>query len=335
MHQPYRVSRRSALFGVAGALGATGGRAVAQPAASAGDWPNRSVRVLVGYPAGGANDLVARAVAQGMSEALGQSVVVENRSGAAGSIAAEAAARATPDGYTLFAMASAHALAPAIRRNLTYDPVRDFAPIALAASAPYFLVVHPSMPVTDAKALIALARRQPGTVTFASSGVGAGPHLTMELLQAVADVQFNHVPYRGDADMLVDLIAGRVQAAFSSAGPTLPHLREGRLRALGVSGERRLTAAPDVPTVAEAADLPGFAMGAWWGIVAPAGTPEAVLKRAEAAAVPTIRSAAFRERFEQMGFEPGTLSGAEFGRFITSERDRLAEIVRRAGIEPQ
>jgi tripartite-type tricarboxylate transporter receptor subunit TctC len=332
MHHPHRISRRATLLGTAGALAASMGAAAQQPA---GEWPTRSVRMLVGYPAGGANDLVARAVAQGMSDALGQPVVVENRSGAAGSIAAEAAARALPDGYTLFAMASAHVLAPAIRRNLGYDPVRDFAPIALAAAAPYFLVVHPGVPATDAKAFVALARRQPGSVSFASSGVGAGPHLTMELFQAMAGVRFTHVPYRGDADMLVDLIAGRVQAAFASAGPALPHLREGRLRPLGVSSERRLAAAPDVPTVAEAADLAGFAMGAWWGIVAPAGTPEAVLRRAEAAAVPTIRSAAFRERFAEMGFEPGAISGAEFGRFIASERERLAEIVRRAGIEPQ
>ena len=330
VHSTGTFPRRAALTGLAGAAAMT-----RRVAAQQTDWPNRGVRVLVGYPAGGANDLVARAVAQGMGEALGQPVVVENRAGGAGSIAAEAAARAAPDGYTLFSLTSAHVLAPAIRRNLAYDPVRDFAGIVLAAMAPYLLVVHRSVPATDAKGFVAWARGRPGEITYASSGVGAGPHLAMELFAAMAGIRLNHVPYRGDADMLVDLTAGRVQCAFGSVGPTLPHVRAGTLRALGVSGERPLAAAPEIPTVADAAALPGYAMAAWWSIAAPTGTPEAVLARAENAATPTIRSAGFRDRFLGMGFEAGTLGGAAFQRFVASERERLAEVVRRAGIQPE
>ncbi len=297
-------------------------------------WPSRPVRVLVGYPAGGANDIVARAVAQGMSDALGQPFAVENRAGAAGSIAAEAAARAAPDGTTLYMMSSAQVLAPALRRNLNYDPVRDFTPLALGAIGPYFLAVHSSVPATNVREFIALAARSPGSVTYASSGVGAGPHLSMELFAAMAGVQLHHIPYRGDADALIDLTAGRVQAYMSSIAAGLPHVRAGTLRALAVTSATRMAIAPDVPTVAEAA-LPGYDMAAWWGLVGPAGLPPAIAQRAEAAATQVIRSAAFRERFQAMGFTPGHVSGAEFARMIAADRERFAAIVRRAGIQPE
>lgn len=313
---------------------AAAGAALARPGLAQDAWPSRPVRVLVGYPAGGANDIVARAVAQGMQDILGQGFAVENRAGAAGSIAAEAAARAAPDGATLYMMSSAQVLAPALRRNLNYDPVRDFTPLALGAIGPYFLAVHHSVPATNLREFITLAGRSPGSVTYASSGVGAGPHLSMELLASMAGVQLHHVPYRGDADALIDLTAGRVQAYMSAIAPGLPHIRAGTLRALAVTGAARIVAAPDVPTVAEAG-LPGYDMAAWWGLVGPANLPRAIAQRAEAAAVQVIRSQAFRERFEAMGFTPGTVAGADFARLIATDRERFAEIVRRVGIQPE
>lgn len=308
--------------------------ALAMPAIAQDAWPSRPVRVLVGYPAGGANDIVARAVAQGMQEALGQPFAVENRAGAAGSIAAEAAARAAPDGTTLYMMSSAQVLAPAIRRNLNYDPVRDFTPLALGAIGPYFHAVHASVPATTIAEFIALAARTPNGVTYASSGVGAGPHLSMELFAAMANVRLHHVPYRGDADALIDLTAGRVQAYMSSIAPVLQHVRAGTLRALGVTSATRVAIAPDVPTIAEAG-LPGYEMAAWWGLVGPAGLPAPIAQRAEAVAAQVIGSASYRERFQAMGFTPGTVSGVEFARMIAADRVRFADIVRRAGIQPE
>lgn len=308
--------------------------AIASPSIAQDAWPSRPVRVLVGYPAGGANDIVARAVSQGMQEILGQPVTVENRAGGAGSIAAEHVARAAPDGTTLYMMSSAQVLAPALRRNLNYDPVRDFTPLALGAVGSYFLAVHHSVPATNVQEFIALARRSPGSVNYASSGVGAGPHLSMELLATMAGIRMNHVPYRGDADALIDLTAGRVQAYMSAIAPTLPHIRAGTLRALAVTGAARVPIAPDVPTIAESG-LAGYDMVAWWGLVGPANLPPAIAQRAEAAATQTIRSATYRQRFEALGFTPGTVAGADFARLIATDVGRLQEIVRRVGIQPE
>ena len=319
-------TRRIVLAGAAAAL--------ARPGLAQESWPSRPVRVLVGYPAGGANDIVARSVAQGMQEILGHPFTIENRAGGAGSIAAEAAARATPDGITLYMMSSAQVLAPALRRNLGYDPARDFTPIALGAIGSYFLAVHSSVPATNLREFIALAARAPGSVTYASSGVGAGPHLSMELLATMAGVQLHHVPYRGDSDALIDLTAGRVQAYMSAIAPAQQHIRAGTLRALAVTGATRVAAAPDVPTIAESG-LPGYDMVAWWGLVGPANLPPAIAQRAEAAAVQTITSAAYRQRFEAMGFTPGNVAGADFGRLIATDVRRLQEIVRRVGIQPE
>ena len=321
-----RPTRRTILAGSASLL--------AMPALAQDAWPTRAVRVLVGYPAGGANDIVARAVAQGMQQILGQPFTVENRAGGAGSIAAEAAARAAPDGGTLYMISSAQILAPALRRNLNYDPVRDFTPIALGAIGSYFLVVHSSVPAGNVQEFIALARRGANSVTYASSGVGAGPHLAMELLASVAGVQLHHIPYRGDADALIDLTAGRVQAYMSAIAPAQPHIQAGTLRPLAVTGATRAAAAPDVPTIAESG-YPGYEMGAWWGLVGPANLPPAITQRAIAAAVQTIRSPAYKARFEAMGYVPGNVSGAAFGQLIASDRQRFADMVRRIGIQPE
>jgi tripartite-type tricarboxylate transporter receptor subunit TctC len=317
---------RRTLFGlVPGAALAL--RAEAQPSA----WPNRGIRILVGYPAGGANDLVARAIAAPLSETLGQPVVVENRTGAAGAIGAEAAAKAAPDGYTLYMMSSAQVLAPSIRRNLPFDPVRDFTPVALGARSPYYLVVHSSVPARSVAELVALAKAKPGSMSYASSGVGAGPHLTMSLFMSVAGIEFDHVPYRGDADAMIDLTSGRVPVSFISVAATYPHIQSGALRALAVSSAERLPLTPEVPTVAESG-YPGFDLDAWWGLVGPADLLPAIVEKVAAAVRPILDSPAFAARFATLGVVPGKQGPAAFAELIRNDRVRFGEIVRTAKI---
>lgn len=325
---PTALTRRSLLAAAA---------AVSPLAAAAqqATFPTRTIRILVGYPAGGANDFVVRSVATPLAEALGQPAVVENRPGAAGAIAAEAVARAAPDGYTLLSLASAHVLAPSVRKSVPFDPVRDFTPIALLARSPYFLMVHPSLPVHSVAEFVALAKSKPGEIAYASSGVGAGPHLTTSLFMAVAGIKLEHVPYKGDADAMVDLLAGRVPATFLSVAPSVPHIRSGALRALAVSGSERLALMPDIPTVAESG-YPGFSMDAWWSIVGPAGVPAEVATRIVAALKPILESPALAERFMGAGVVPARpMSADAFAAMVREERTRLDQIVKTAGIEPQ
>ena len=320
-------TRRALLAG----LGAT----LATPALCQGAWPTRSIRLLVGYPAGGANDLVMRGIAAPLGDALGQPVLVENRAGAAGGIAADAAAKAAPDGYTLFSISSAHVLAPSVRRNLSWDPVRDFTPIALGARSPYFLMVHKDFPARNVAEFVAYVKsRPPGSISYASSGIGAGPHLTTSLFMHVTGIRLDHVPYRGDADALVDLTTGRVPCAFLSVAPALPHIAAGSLRALAVSGPERLSVVPEVPTVAESG-YPGFAMDAWWGICGPAGLPQPIVQRVATAMRPILDASSFAERYAAMGVVPGKLGPEAFTQLIRDDRSRFDQIVRDAGIEPQ
>jgi tripartite-type tricarboxylate transporter receptor subunit TctC len=323
------TTRRGAVLGLLAAGAASRARAQA-PA-----WPTRGIRLLVGYPAGGANDFVVRTVATPLSEALGQPIVVENRTGAAGGIAAEAAAKATPDGYTLFSLSSAHVLAPSVRKSVPFDPVKDFTPIVMLARSPYFLMVHQSVPARTVAEFVALAKSKPGELAYASSGVGAGPHLTTSLFMHVAGIRLEHVPYRGDADALIDLTSGRVPCAFLSVAPAIPHIQAGTLRALAVSGAERLSLMPDVPTVAESG-YPGFAMDAWWSIAGPAGLPPSVVSRVAAATQPILDSPATAARYLTAGVVPAKLAGPEaFAAFVRQDRVRLDEIARAAGIEPQ
>jgi tripartite-type tricarboxylate transporter receptor subunit TctC len=315
---------------VLAALGTT----LAAPALGQAAWPARGIRLLVGYPAGGANDLVMRGIAAPLSDALGQPVVVENRSGAAGGIAADAAAKAAPDGYTLFSLSSAHVLAPSVRRNLTWDPVRDFTPIALGARSPYYLMVHPSFPARSVAEFVAHVRSQPrGSISYASSGVGAGPHLTTSLFMSVTGIELEHITYRGDADALIDLTTGRVPCAFLSVAPAVPHIQAGTLRALAVSGLERLSVTPEVPTVAESG-FPGFEMDAWWGITGPAGLADAIVQKVAGAMRPILDAPAFAQRYAAIGVVPAKQGPAEFAALIRSDRVRFEQIVRTAGIQP-
>ena len=297
-------------------------------------WPSRPVKIIVGYPAGGANDIVARSVSAAMDQALNAAFVVDNRSGAAGAAGAEAAARSQPDGYTLYMMSSAQVLAPSLRKSLPYDPVRDFSAIALCARSSYVLVVHPSVPLKTVAELIAFAKSNPEKLNYASSGVGAGPHLATELFASMAGVKLTHVPYRGDTPALSDLLAGHVQMSFMSMAPAVPHVKSGALRALAVASAKRSPILPDVPTVAEAG-LPGYDVGSWWGLVAPAGTTREIIQRAESVVVAYLREPSTGARFLELGLEPGELGADAFQRYIASELEKLGGIVKRAGIQAE
>src|SRR5262245_1920232 len=303
-------------------------------ARAADAWPSRPVKVIVGYPAGGANDLVARSVSTAMERTLNVAFIVDNRSGAAGATGAEAAAKSPPDGYTLYMMSSAQVLAPSLRKILPYDPVRDFSAIALCARSSYVLAVHPSVPLKTMAELIAFAKANPEKLNYASSGVGAGPHLATELFASMANVKLTHVPYRGDTPALTDLLAGQVQMSFMSLAPAVPHVKSGALRALAVASAKRSPILPDVPTVAEAG-LPGYDVGSWWGLVAPAGTPREIIQRAESVATTYLREASTGARFLEMALEPGELGADAFQRYIASEKNKLADIVKRAGIQAE
>lgn len=297
-------------------------------------YPARPVKIIVAYPAGGANDIVARTIGQELAQDLGQPVVIENRGGAAGTIGADAAAKSAPDGYTLFMAAGAHTLAPSLHVKLPYDIVQDFQPISLAALGTYLLVVHPSVPANSVKELIELAKAKPGALNFASSGAGAPPHLAGVLFQRLAGVTLNHVPYRGDTPAITDLIGGQVQLAFLSIQPLIPQVKAGKLRALAITSGRRSPAVPDLPTVAESG-LTGYDVGTWWGLLAPAKTPRPIVDRLAAAMRKATAVPAVKERFAAGGNAAQSNSPEEFAAMIRSEVGRYRELAAAAGVKPE
>jgi tripartite-type tricarboxylate transporter receptor subunit TctC len=297
-------------------------------------YPSKPVKIIVAYPAGGANDIVARAIGQELAQDLGQAVVIENRSGAAGTIGADAAAKSPPDGYTLFMAAGAHTLAPSLHAKLPYDIVRDFAPVSLAALGTYLLVVHPSVPAKSVKELIELAKAKPGALNFASSGAGAPPHLAGVMFQKLAGVTLNHVPYRGDTPAINDLMAGHVQLAFLSIQPLIPQVKAGTLRALAITSGKRSAAVPDLPTVAESG-LPGYDIGTWWGLLAPAETPRPIVDRLATAMRKATAEPSVKERFAAGGNVAQSNSPEEFAAMIKSEVGRYRELASAAGVKPE
>lgn len=305
----------------------------AHSATAAEAYPTRAIRIIVAYPAGGANDIVARSIGEELSKDLGQPVVIENKSGAAGVVGAEAAAHATPDGYTLLMAAGAHTLAPSLNARLPYDIVADFQPISLAATSTYLLVVNPSVPARSVKELIALAKAQPGKLNFASSGAGAPPHLAGVLFQKMTATELNHVPYRGDTPGIADLVAGHVQLAFFSISPLIPQVQSGKLRALAITSDTRSAAMPDLPTLSESG-LAGYNVGTWWGLMAPAGTPRPVVERLAAAMKKAVAAPTIRERFVSSGIDPRSNTPEEFAAMVKSEVARYRELAKAAGVEP-
>jgi tripartite-type tricarboxylate transporter receptor subunit TctC len=295
------------------------------------DYPTKPVRLIVPFPPGGGVDSVARILGQRLSEILGQSVVLDNRGGSGGTIAAEIAARSAPDGYTLFFGGSAsHGITPHLYRKLQYDPVKDFAPIILIGSTPYILVIHPSLAATTVKELIALAKANPGKLNYASAGSGSTLHLSGELFKTMAEVDIVHVPYKGAAPALTDLLGGRVQMTFNPAAVVLPHIRNGRLRALGVTSARRTALAPELPTIAEAG-VPGYEASGWYGVLAPAATPRAIVQRLNREIGSMIEEKEFRGRLATVGVDPAGGSPGQFAAYIASELAKWGKVVRAAG----
>jgi tripartite-type tricarboxylate transporter receptor subunit TctC len=301
--------------------------------APAQQYPARPVRMLVGFPPGGGTDIVGRIVAQKLSENLGQQIIVENRGGATGMIAAELAAKAAPDGYTIFmAHIAAVSILPSLYPKLSYDAGTDFAPITLAAFGPNLLVVHPSVPAKNVKDLIALARARPGQLHFASPGSGSVQHLSAELFKLLTKVDMLHVPYKGSGQSIVDLIAGHVQLNFDSVPPVLGFVRQGRLRALAVTSAKRSALLPEIPTVNESG-VPGFDMGTWWGLVAPAAVNKDIVAKLHAETVKVLKLPDVRERLANVGAEPGGNTPDQFGAFIRAETAKYARIVKDANIK--
>lgn len=299
--------------------------------ALAQQYPHKPIRLVVPNPAGGGVDILARAIGQPLSEKLGQSVVVENRPGAGGTIGLGLVAKSAPDGYTLgMGVDATLAIAPAVYRSLPYDPIKDFAPITLIATLPLVVVVHPSLPVKSVRDLIALAKAEPGQIDYSSGGNGTPPHLAAEVFKAMAKVQMNHVPYKGGPPAITAVVAGEVSLMFANMLPGLPHIRSGRLRALAVTSERRSSVLPGVPTIKESG-LPSYHVTQWYGVVAPFGTPAAIITLLNREVRQILELADVRARLQAEGAELSGTTPEEFSDFIRQEIAKWAKAVKDSG----
>jgi tripartite-type tricarboxylate transporter receptor subunit TctC len=319
-----RLTRVLLFLTLAGAAGA----------AQAQAYPVKPVRMVVPFAPGGNTDIIARIVAPGMSKALGQQIVIENRGGAGSMIGTEVASKSPPDGYTLLMVSAAHVINPAMVKTLPFDPVRSFAAISKVADVPAALVVHPSLPVKTVKDLVALAKAHPGKLNYGSAGRGSIGHLSAELLGSLAGIKMTHVPYKGAGPALVDTIAGHVELLISSMPAGIPHARAGKLRMIGQAGEKRSAAAPDVPTMIEAG-VPGFVVTAGFGLFAPAGTPRPAIDRVLAALKASLSDESVRKRLSDEGAEPVGSSPEEYEQFTRSEIEKWIKVARSAGIQPE
>ena len=306
---------------------------LAAAVARAQDYPAKPVRMVVGFPPGGGTDVVARILQPRLSELLGQPVVIDNRPGATGTVAAGHVAKSPPDGYTIMmGHVSVNAIAPSLFSNLPYDAERDFAPIGIAASVPHIVVVHPSLPATTLKELIAYLKAQPGKLTFPSAGNGSMPHLAGEVFQSLAGVKLVHVPYKGTGHSMQDLLGGQHLVAFDTMAASAPHVRSGKLRALAVSTRERIATLPDVPS-AEEAGLPGYVLTTWYGVFAPAGSPSAIVNRLHAELVKAMQTAEVRSKLEGIGADGSvSKSPAEFAALVRADTARYAKIVKDIGL---
>lgn len=302
------------------------------PGVQAQPYPAKPIRMLFGYTAGGAGDVSARLLAQKLSESLGQNVFVENRPGAGGAIADEAAARAPADGHTLLYAAGSSAILPALRSKLPYDIERDLAPVSLVVITSFALSVHPSVPVRDVQALIGLARAQPRRLTFGSPGVGSSAHFAAEVFNMMADVKMLHVPYKGPPEATTAVVAGQIDIAFPSVTGALPLLAAGKLKALGVSSAQRAALLPSVPTLGEAG-VTGYSRAGWNGVLVPAAVPKDIIARLNAAIVKAVNTPETKEAFVRQGLETQAGTPGEFAAFIRKELAQNAKVVRFAGIK--
>jgi len=302
-------------------------------AVHAQSYPNRSVRVIIPWPPGQATDLAARLVGEKLSQQLGQPFVMENKPGAGGSIGTDAVAKAAPDGYTLLAASSGPiSIMPNLQKT-PYEPLRDLAPVSLIATVPFALVVAPSFPAQNAKEFLALVRANPGKYTFASSGTGATAHMFAELFNSMAQIKALHVPYKGSVPALTDVIGGQVAYAIETVAATGSHIKSGKLKTFGVTTARPSAGLPDVPTLADAAEIPGYDCAAWVGYAAPAGTPRDILARLAVEIQKAMQSADLKERYIPLGMDLASNSPDEMGAYMKREQARYAQIIKNAGIK--
>jgi tripartite-type tricarboxylate transporter receptor subunit TctC len=303
------------------------------PNASADDYPNRPVRLIIPFPPGGSNDVVGRLVAQQLSVKLGQQVYVDNRGGAGGTIGTEACANAAPDGYTICIISIAHAVNPALY-TLKYDPIKSFTPISIVATGPNVLVVNPTSPIRSVKDLVAMAKEKPGSLNYASAGVGSFQHLGAELFKLQAGVDIVHVPYKGGGPAMQDVIAGHVKIMFSSLVQTTPFIKSGQLIALGTGGAKRSPVLPDVPTIAEAG-VPGYVADNWWGLAAPAGLPQPLADKLYAASQEALKSPELQAAFDREGAATVVMTPEQFAEYIKAEIAKWGRVVKEGNIHAQ
>jgi tripartite-type tricarboxylate transporter receptor subunit TctC len=301
--------------------------------ASGQQYPARAVRMIIGFPPGGGTDIVGRIVAQKLTDVLGQQVIVDNRGGASGQLAAELTAKAAPDGYTIMmAHIAAISILPSLVSKLPYDAQKDFAPITLVAIGPNLLVVHPSVPVKTVKDLVAFAKARPGQLQYASPGAGTVQHLAAEFFKLQAKVDMLHVPYKGSGQSIVDLIAGQVHLDFDAVPPVINYVRQGKLRAIAVTSAKRFSVLPEIPTISESG-VEGFDMSTWWGLVAPAAVGKDIVNKLHGETAKLLRQADVKEKIAFVGADPVGNTPAEFAAFIRSETEKYARIVKAANIK--
>jgi tripartite-type tricarboxylate transporter receptor subunit TctC len=308
------------------------GAALALPVslAHAQNYPAKAIRIVVPLAAGGPGDVLARAVGQKLAESVGQPVVVDNRPGANTNIGNEAVAKSAPDGYTLLMSASTLTINPSLYANLAYDPVKSFAPVTLVATTPLVLVVHPSLPVKSVKELIALAKAKPGQLLYGSAGSGSTLHLAGEMFNSMAGVKIVHVPYKGVTNAFSDLLGGQIPIMYPGAPIALPQVQAGKLRALATTGDKRSAAAPELPTIAEAG-LAGYEVSVWYGVLAPAGTPPAIINRLHAELVKIVQSPDITARWAALGAEPLVNTPEQFTEFLKKDLVKWTKVVRESG----
>jgi tripartite-type tricarboxylate transporter receptor subunit TctC len=298
-------------------------------------YPNKPIKMIVTFPAGGGADFVGRAISPKLTDSLGQPVVVDNRAGAGGNIGAEAAAKSPPDGYTLLlGAAGTMTISPNLYDKVPFDTFKDFEPIVLVGSSPFVLAVNPSVAANTLAELTAFAKANPGKLNYGSSGNGGAPHLAGELYKSMAGINMVHVPYKGLAPAITDLLGGQVQVLFADVGLVAPHIKAGKVKAIAVTGASRATALPDVPTMSEAG-LTGYRAGTWYGLFAPTGTPKDVIARVNADAVKAVAGADMKSQFGQQGIEPAGGTPAEFATLIRDDYAKWSKLIKEANIKPE
>ena len=302
--------------------------------ATAQNYPTRPIRLVVPFAPGGGTDITARIVAEGLTHVLGKPVIADNRPGAGSLVGTEIGAKAAPDGYTLLLVNISMAFNPALYRKLPYDTLHDFVPISLVADQPNILVTHPSLPARSFSEFVALARSQPGKLTYGSGGIGSGTHLATELLIMTLKIELVHVPYKGVGPVLTALLGNEISASLSTFASALPHVKSGRLRAFGVTSAKRASTLPEVPTIAEAG-VPGYEYSTWYGLLAPAGTPRAIVEKLNQATVGVLNSPKTREQYVSQGLTPTPSTPAEFSAYLRSETEKWTKVIKAANIPPQ